>query len=297
MKTSQILKAEFLEHSFQHHDQCPIYTDGSKSFDGVGSCAVIGDDIVKKKLPSACSTFTAEINAILMAVKNIYYARSEAQNFIIYTDSSSVLCALQQLMPTHPLVQEVQDWLVLVHSRKRAKINFCWVPAHVNVEGNEKADKGAKEAIGELHPCNLNIPFGDFREMIHKYVMNKWQIRWSNLRTNQKLKGIKPLIKKWESSNHSNRRTSIIMTRLRIGHTHLTDSYRMSRGEERRPPYCQTCRCDLTVKHILIECALFNQVRRANSLQGRSMTEVLGEDCHTGRLIRFIKQIGFYFKF
>ena len=66
----------------------------------------------------------------------------------------------------------------------------------MNVEGNEKADKGAKEAIDEFHPCNFNIPYGDFREMIHKNVMNKWQITRSNLRTNQKLKGIRPLLKK-----------------------------------------------------------------------------------------------------
>ena len=93
-KDPQIIKAEFLEHSAQHSGQCSIYTDGSKSSNGVGSAAVIADTVVKRKLPSSCSNFTAEIHAVLMAVKNIFYSDDQRKQFVIYTDSNSVLHSL-----------------------------------------------------------------------------------------------------------------------------------------------------------------------------------------------------------
>ena len=86
------------------------------------------------------------MHAVLMAVKNIFYLDDQRKQYVIYTDSNSVLHSLRKLIPTHPLVQEVQDWLVLLHSRKRTKVSFCWVPAHVDVKGNEKADKASKMA-------------------------------------------------------------------------------------------------------------------------------------------------------
>ena len=69
---SSVLRAQFLEHSSQHHAAIPVYTDGSKSPDGVGSAAVFQDKLIKRKLPSLCSSFTAEVYAALLAVKEIY---------------------------------------------------------------------------------------------------------------------------------------------------------------------------------------------------------------------------------
>ncbi|XP_076046503.1 uncharacterized protein LOC143028389 [Oratosquilla oratoria] len=261
----QAVKAQFLEHSSKHNTSISVYTDGSKSKQGVGSAAVFNGKIIKRKLPSLCSNFTAEAYAILLAVKEIYYSCSNEQSFIIYTDSNSVLASLRQLLPTHPLVQEVQDWLVLLHSRKRTKVNFCWVPGHTGVMGNETADKASKSAVADLQPTTaVHIPHGDLKEIIHTHIQNKWQHRWSTLTDNLKLKKIRPFIKKWESSNCPNRRNSIILTRLRIGHTHLTHSFLMTGGDERQVPFCRTCQAHITVQHFLTECICFQRERRAN---------------------------------
>ena len=80
-------------------------------------------------------SFTVEVHAVLMAVKKANFSRSEVQNLIVFADSSTVLSWLQQLMPTHPLVPKVLDCLVLLHSPKCAKVDFCCIPAHVDVEG------------------------------------------------------------------------------------------------------------------------------------------------------------------
>jgi len=53
---------------------------------------------------------------------------------------------------------------------------------------------------------------------------------------------------------------SVLLNRLRIGHTRLTHSYLLS-GDDL--PECGTCQCPLTVtvKHILVECVEFNDVQ------------------------------------
>ena len=215
-------------------------------------------------------------------------------NIVIYSDSLSVLVAIKQLYPNHQLVKEVQDWLALLYARNRIKVEFCWVPAHVGIVGNERADKAAKEAT--LCPCVTNIPIqhNDFKENIHKFCKDEWQNRWVSLTTNQKLKTIKTNVKKW---NHPKvrRRESIVLTRLRIGHTHLTHSFLLKSGDERQVPYCDTCRTDISVRHLLRECNRFNVERRNNSLHGRSMEELLSEDGHFDRVLNFLKQINLFY--
>ena len=148
---------------------------------------VTGDTVVRRKLPSSCSIFTAEAFAILLAVKHVFSNGNFKETFTIFTDSLSVLFTLKQLLPTHHMVQEVHKWLVLLHSRRRIQVHFCWVPAHVGVIGNERADQAAKEAMRMLYPSLISIPYSDFRSAIHFYIKDKWQASWSSLTDNLKL--------------------------------------------------------------------------------------------------------------
>ena len=45
--------------------------------------------------------------------------------------------------------------------------------------------------------------------------------------------------------------SAVVLARLRIGHTRLTHTYIV---KNERPPRCDLCDKQLTVKHILIEC-------------------------------------------
>ena len=76
-----------------------------------------------------------------------------------------------------------------------------------------------------LYPSLISIPYSDFRRYIHFYIKDKWQASWSSLTDDLKLKSIHPSIEKWQSLGITDRRTSILLTRMRIGHTHATHSY------------------------------------------------------------------------
>ena len=294
--TASQMRAEFLSHKSQHTTQISIFTDGSKSAEGVG-CAVVSEDfLIQKRLQASTSIFTAELYAIFYFLLKIFNDGFIGKKYIIYTDSQSVLASLKTLWPSHPLVQEVQEWLVLLHSRRRVDVSFCWVPSHVGIVGNERADVAAKEASRLAHVEKPKIPHAEYRAIISSFIKNRWQEHWSALTSNSKLKAVKPIVELWQSSYQSNRRNGIILTRLRTGHSHLTHRYLMASGEERQAPLCRTCNCFLTIKHILIDCADFNVNRRDNSLNGRSIQELLGDDVNVENIVKFLKDINLYYE-
>ena len=293
-RTEGEVRSEFLNHISKHKNKKAIYTDGSKSAEGVGVAIVTENTTIMRKLSNLCSIFTAEVYAILVAVRFIFSSGESNNNIVIYSDSLSVLLAIKQLYPNHQLIKEVQDWLALLYTRNRVKVDFCWVPAHVGIVGNERADNAAKEAALSQSVTNIPIQHNDFKEKIHKFCRDEWQDRWSSLTTNQKLKSIRTTVKKW---NHPRmrRRESIVLMKLRIGHTHLTHSFIFKSGDERQVPYCDTCRTDVTVRHLLTECHRFNCERRRNLLHGRSMEEFLAEDGLFDRVLNFLKQINLFY--
>ena len=289
-------RAEFIRHQNQHATHISIYTDGSKSAEGVGF-GIVSDMLnIGKKLPLYISIFTAELYAIFYFLKYIFNHGCVGERYMIYTDSQSVLASLRKLMPSHPLVIEVQEWLVLLHSRRRIRVGFCWVPGHVGVDGNERADAAAKEAAESGRSDVINVPHGDFKPVFRSYVRNKWQEHWRSLTSNAKLQAIKPVVSPWKSSYQTNRRHSVVLTRLRIGHSFLTHRYLMTSGEERRVPQCPTCRSDISIKHILIDCVTYNTARVANGLDGRSIQEVLGDDADVASIMKFLYDISLYFE-
>ena len=79
------LRCSALEHAQGHAPSVPIYTDGSRSSEGVGYTVVFPDFYVFIFLPIAASIFTAELCAIFPAFSRISFHDSDS--FVIYFDS------------------------------------------------------------------------------------------------------------------------------------------------------------------------------------------------------------------
>ena len=99
---------------------------------------------------------------------------------------------------------------------------------------------------------------------------------------NSKLHRIKPTIEAWP--NLPNRKESVILTRLRIGHTRISHGYLMTRG---RPPEC--CGSELTVEHIMTKCKKYKDLRRKYELP-EDLTVLLGPECPKEKIIAYLTE-------
>ncbi|XP_076042207.1 uncharacterized protein LOC143026095 [Oratosquilla oratoria] len=96
-----VIRTEFLNHVEEHKGFNKVFTDGSKSDAGTGFGVVFKDLYRYGALPEASSIFTAELHAILSAIK--YIIPLEGEKFVILSDSQSALQALEVFNPVHPL--------------------------------------------------------------------------------------------------------------------------------------------------------------------------------------------------
>ena len=65
--------------------------------------------------------------------------------FVVFGDSKSALQALLSKWD-HPTVQTIMRFLVFLHTVHKTAI-FCWLPSHMGISGNERADSVAKAAL------------------------------------------------------------------------------------------------------------------------------------------------------
>nr|XP_053654562.1 uncharacterized protein LOC128703775 isoform X1 [Cherax quadricarinatus] len=238
-----------------HSHDIAVYTDGSKSSDGVGFAAVFLDSVVRGHLLSSVSIFTAELYAFLAALIRIAFM--PVSSFVVVSDSLSALQATQKFDAPHPLVLRIQLWLRRIFT-KHKDIVFCWVPGHVDVQGNVQADTAARSAVHDLPVSCRGIPFTDYFAAIATHLNTRCQQCWSTILGN-KLQSVKPSIGYWPSSCHQCRGWETTLSRLRIGHTRLIHGYLV---EMRPAPLCETCQAPLSVSHILLDCPLSQRARR-----------------------------------
>ncbi|XP_076038101.1 uncharacterized protein LOC143023464 [Oratosquilla oratoria] len=285
-----IVAASFEEHKESHADSIAVYTDGSKSPAGVGCAAVTSSQTFTAKLPFTSSVFTAELYAILLALKH-FILNSDFNDFTIYSDSQSSILALTNFIPSHPVISEIQEWLTRTAAREKT-VRFCWSPGHVGIIGNEKADRAAKSAVARPLPSRGDSPFSDIRTTISSRVRRKFNTTWDNIRTNQKLRSIKCSADRWPLLSHHNRFYPKLLNRLRIGHTKITHEFLFSLP--RIPPSCERCGSPFSVRHFLLECRYYEPWRRKWGLPP-DLRKMLGATPMIQPLVGFLKDVNLFY--
>jgi len=250
----QTFKQTFSAITETYADHTFIYTDGSKSDDAVGCAFYSTEGTGSHRLDDDASIFTAESSAISKAL--ILAEKTRKNKILILSDSLSVLTSLCNFYCADPRVVDILDGVNRLFFSKNKQVSFLWIPSHVGIQGNEAADRLAKEALLLERPRVSKIPFPDLKSKIRKHVREEWRRSWSR-DTNNKLRQIKTDLAPRPKSRLK-RIHEVRIARLRIGHTALTHRFLLEREEA---PLCRACDCSLTVKHILIDCIDFETVR------------------------------------
>ena len=137
------------------------FTDGSVSNGGAaGSAFVSGDTTVGRRIPHYATAFQAELAAIFIALNHAHetLGNNVGRDIHIFSDSVSALKALQQNKQedNFELLSAIIQQMAYIH-REGAYIHLHWVPGHVGVIGNERADTAARLAGAEAE-TTLHFP-------------------------------------------------------------------------------------------------------------------------------------------
>ena len=210
------LQRRFNIHRTNHADYMQFFTDGSKADERAAAAMVTSSETGGCRLPDHSSIFTAEVTAIAMAL--CFIKEKGVLKSIIYTDSLSVLKSLKHRNFENPFIHKL--FLTFNDLFKSNRVVFCWIPSHLGIPGNDKADRAAKDCLDEADETDIQIPFTDLRRLISSNVQQKWQNLW-NLQVDNKLFQIQPQVGPGRVLS-SVRKEEVVLTRIRIGHTRLT---------------------------------------------------------------------------
>ncbi|KAG5861117.1 hypothetical protein JTB14_036943 [Gonioctena quinquepunctata] len=198
-----------------------IYTDGSKTNNGVGSSF----EIKKRHITGTSMSinhFTAEQYAIWQALLYILFINDVNNRYIIACDSRSVLQELENIYSKDPLTHHFLNFQTQIHEQGK-ELTFTWIPRHVGIRGNEKADSAAKMG-SDKHETDANfIKPTDLKLYLKKCIRDKWEQECLTINTH--LNTIKNNVRRWNPPLKLNRKDRIRIQRLRKGHTNITHKH------------------------------------------------------------------------
>ena len=176
----------------EYHNYIHIYTDGSlsKIDDESGAAYFVeqtGEDYL---IPcNSTSSMDTELCAIHAALQ--YCISSKKTNFVIFTDSKSSLELLFNYKTNYyfhwtlPISESLQKI-----EKQNKIIKFQWVPSHIGIIGNEKADLLAKQA-SKLHPKPVEIlPLSHTYHKVQQHNLAIWIEKWLTGSTGNTLRKI-----------------------------------------------------------------------------------------------------------
>ena len=144
-----------------------IFIDGSKVDEKVAAAAassVASNSPFSCRLRDHCSIYKAELQAILLALKQAY--QSQERKVMIFSDSLSALQALGKSKTDHT----IQEFLHKINADQK-EIVFMWVPGHVGIRGNEVADRTAKKSLDNKPRADF-MPFSDLKPLTAKICLS-----------------------------------------------------------------------------------------------------------------------------
>jgi hypothetical protein len=150
------------------------------------------------------SIFNAEAVAILEAIKAT--RRWRIAKKIILTDSLSNLMTQEKIYTrVNSNIAELKDLL----AEERVNLKIMWTPAHVDIRGNERAYRAAKDALEQEVEAGHKVGKLDYCRWIKEEFKRKRQNDWSN--SGNTMVATKPDVNRYRNTKGMLRRHQVII--------------------------------------------------------------------------------------
>ena len=232
-----------------------VFTDGSKDGRGHVGAAYHVDKIGVQenfRLTNDITVYTAELVAIKEALT--FIQKNVLGKVVIFSDS---LSAIQSIATEQSNSQPnlLNDVIKLISTIKMAGIDLhlCWIPGHVDVSGNEEADRLAKEALNKTSiDIEVDLEMKEAYKKVDAHIMKSWQDRWNTEVKGRYYHAIQPTVSKTIKFRTRHRKKETTITRLRIGRCGL--NHYLHQNQQHNTGKCDKCNVPETIDHYLTEC-------------------------------------------
>ena len=173
---------------------------------------------------------------------------------------------------------------------------MCWIPSHIGINMNEKADALAKEAISNNNILNLKMMNSEAFNKIKSKINSVWIEEWQN--NNSLLKRINPNIKNYKNNYRLlNRRDQVVLARLRLNTSFFNVQHHFTQNQRM---FCTQCNDVITSQHMLIDCPISERFKRPikelchKKNINYELQNILSDAINPSMIIAFFKNMNFY---
>ena len=294
----EIIKHYALEFMEKYKHFTKIFTDGSKLENGrVGSAYYIPEQTKEHfRLTNHSSVFASELVAIEQALHWLV-TNHISKPIVIFTDSLSSVEAIQsQTSDSKPnLILRILKILKALQLQN-CPVTIAWIPSHVGIIGNERADALCKEATS--HPT-VDIEVGkelkDAYKDIDKHITTLWQKEYDSQTSGLHYKRLEPDVSNKIQFKYRRGKERLI-TRLRLGHCRL--NHYLHKIGQHPDGKCNHCKTQETIEHFLLECKHYNVIEQIGKVKHisynklpKSVQEILSNRTYDDALYATIRKL------
>lgn len=287
---SSTIKAIALS-SMENLQENKIYTDGSLMPCGSKGVGVYSTRFeISAKLTKCKSSMSVELNGLKIALEELRKNRNN--NNVLLTDSQSACTALKngnRSEENESVIQEILNLMKLTNTKVQ------WIPAHVGIDGNEKADQLAKNAcLGEVNEyMREKNTVKDIKIIIENNIISQWK-KWYQKKISENIGAKSFTILKEPSQHHwldkykceFNGSEIKMLNRIISGHDLSPSCKKLFNSEENE--ICEVCNVKCDSSHLILECKKYKNrvfdtteknviewIKNANGKQIKSMMEFI----------------------
>ena len=143
--------------------------------------------------------------------------KEEPTDLVIFSDSKSALEALQNQQSRKDEVQHLAQSIDRLHKSHKVNITLQWITGHSEVEGNEIADRLAKQGASKEQP-NIPVNQETTKQILRNISKEEWYNRWATGSTGRAVFLEMSRPKSKDNINLLNRPDQSAIFQLRTGH-------------------------------------------------------------------------------
>jgi len=214
-------------------------------------------------LETGMKVFDAELFAIEKAFKIAWENKQlNTDKVWIFSDSQAAIKRLKNssLKAGQYYVQAIRKWAKKFQDIA-VQLQLEWVPGHMNIRGNELADKAAKKGTELQHTTPESyISLAFIKRKIRETGLTNWNNIWSDSKSKGKHYNQFECKPKWKQSvKIVKKQIFSSYFQLKSGHGYFK-SY-INRAPDSSPDICFICNTKENPEHLVLNCKRYSSIR------------------------------------